>query len=540
MIKIIQILCVLSYFQTVALIAQDWKWATTFSGQGEMDLIGLSTDQNDNTYFSGTFSESVDFQGITHTSLGLNDNYLVKLNEVGEIQWARTGGSMGNDVDGGICIDQSGAIYWAGNFWIEGIFGELALSSTKSSKSIYLLKYDPDGNVLWHTLIEGSTFKNNGPPTTDSDNNVYVVGSFSDSLFINNTAIVATAEEDLFVAKWDENGNFQWVEQFGITGSNRGMEVLINRDRQIIVGGILKGQISLGADTISSNTPDFDVFLAALDEDGNGLWVRKAGGVLEDNFSSMIIDEAQNIYLTGQYTGRLSLDDSLKIETEGFNENAYLLKYSQIGEPIWAKSIGGTSFETSTDLLYQNQELIISGFFDQQIAVDDFSINGPASLQGYILEVDPTSNKATGLQITNSDLLLLINQLGQTTQELAVIGGTFKGNYSLLGDIISSRTNFSVFVGTLNAPMTTSTTTTSFAPNAPKVEIFPNPTSNLINIKTDESSFTFSIWTLNGQLIYQSSNEKIINIAHLPSGLYLTKFTDSNRQSAMKKVVINP
>ena len=129
---------------------------------------------------------------------------------------------MGNDVDSGICIDQSGAIYWTGNFWIEGIFGELELASTKNSKSIYLLKYDPDGNLLWNTVIEGSTFKNNGPPTTDVDNNVYVVGSFSDSLFIDDLAITATAQEDLFVAKWDENGNLLWLENFGITGANRG------------------------------------------------------------------------------------------------------------------------------------------------------------------------------------------------------------------------------------------------------------------------------------------------------------------------------
>ena len=127
--------------------------------------------------------------------------------------------------------------------------------------------------------------------------------------------------------------------------------------------------------------------------------------------------------------------------------------------------------------------------------------------------------------------------MSQTTQQLPVIGGTFKGNYTLFGDVIASRTNFSVFIGTLNAPMTTSSTTTSFSP---KVEIFPNPASDQLNIETNEASFTFSIWTLNGQLMYQSSNEKVINIAHLPSGLYLTKFTDSNSQSSIKKVVINP
>ncbi len=535
--KHFQLLLFLSFCQTFPLLAQDWKWATTFSGQGEMDLIGLANDQENNTYFSGTFSESVDFQGTEHVSLGLNDNYLVKLNEAGEIQWARTGGSMGNDVDSGICTDHSGAIYWAGNFWITGTFGELELAATKSSKSIYLLKYDPNGNIIWNTLIEGSTFKNNGPPTTDAENNVYLVGSFSDSLFIDGQSITATAEEDLFVAKWDEVGNFQWVKQFGISGINRGMEVLINPDGQIIIGGIFKGQLALGSDTINANTPDFDVFLATLDPNGTGLWVRKAGGVLEDNFSSMAIDEVQNIYVTGQYTGRLSLDEAITIETEGFNENAYLIKYTQNGSPIWAKSIGGTNFETSTDLLYQNKELIVSGFFDQQIEVDEYSVLGPASLQGFLLNIEPLDNKATGLQIIHSDLLLLINKLSQTTNALPVIGGTFKGNYNLLGNTISSRTNFSVFVGTLNSPMTTSNNT---IPILPKVEIFPNPASNQLKIETDESSFTFSIWSLNGQLIHKSINDNLINIKQIPTGLYITKFTDSNGQSVIEKVVINP
>ncbi len=502
-----------------------------------MDLIGLVTDQQNNIYFSGTFSESIEFQGDQHISLGLNDNYLVKLNETGEIQWVRTGGSMGNDVDSGICTDAAGAIYWAGNFWIEGIFGELELASTKSSKSIYLIKYDSDGNVLWHTLVEGSTFKNNGPPTTDTENNVYLVGSFSDSLFIGNQSIIATAEEDLFVAKWDETGNFQWVKQFGITGANRGMEVLINPAKQIIIGGIYKGQVAIGIDTITTNTPDFDVFLAALDENGNGLWARKAGGVLEDNFSSMAIDETQNIYIAGQYTGRLSLNDSIRIETEGFNENAYLIKYTQNGDPLWAKSIGNAGFETSTDLLYKDQEIILCGFFNQEIEVDDFSIIGPSSLQAYILNIDAFDNKATNLQITYSDLLLLINQISQTTQGAPVIGGTFKGNYNLQGNTIASTAHFSVFLGILNAATTTSSHNT---PILPKVEISPNPASNQLRIETEESSFSFSLWTLNGQLVYQSNNEKIINLPPLPASIYLAKFTDSNRQSLIKKVVINP
>ena len=120
------------------------------------------------------------------------------------------------------------------------------------------------------------------------------------------------------------------MKNFGITGQNRAIDIVITQTNDVIIGGNFKGVIALEQDTIRANTPDFDVFLAALTVNGQPKWLRKAGGVLEDNCTSLAIDQEDNSYLVGQYTGRLTLSEDIEITTEGFNENGFLLKYDPV------------------------------------------------------------------------------------------------------------------------------------------------------------------------------------------------------------------
>ena len=152
----------------------------------------------------------------------------MKLTSSGEMDWVLTGGSEGNDTDSGICVDEAGALYWVGGFWLNGQYGELNLTSTKSSKSIFFTKYDTEGEVIWSKLIEGTNTKNSGPPIVDKEGNVYIAGSFADSLFVDQQVFVARAEEDSFVSKWNTDGQLIWLTHFGEEGLNRASEVIIN------------------------------------------------------------------------------------------------------------------------------------------------------------------------------------------------------------------------------------------------------------------------------------------------------------------------
>lgn len=528
-------LCIAAFlfFSSLSLSSQNWNWIQVISGNGEMDLTNIATDNRNNTFISGTFTSSFSLQNSSYQSNGLADNYLLKLNDTGGIEWVITGGSEGNDSDGGICTDAQNALYWVGGFWLNGQYGEVQFNSTKSSKSLFIIKYNADGEVAWTKLIEGSNAKNSGSPTVDKAGNLYLAGSFSDSLFIDQELLVAQAREDFFVGKWNTNGQLIWLTHFGVEGLNRAIKVLINKNQEVLVGGTFKGRIAFPQDTINANTPDFDVFIAALDKNGAPLWLRKAGGVLEDSFSGMALDPADNLYVAGQYTGRLTLSEEVEITTDGFNENGYLLKYASTGEPLSAISIGGTSFETCTDILFDDQ-IVLSGFFEQELAIGTQQITGQGALSGYLLTMD-TQFVATSLQDISSDNLLLINQINKTlSTPTLLIGGTFKGNAFFQEERYTSPDRFSLFIGAYTTDNTTAIP--SSIPFVPDFQVYPNPSTHIVNIETTLPDYTVNLWNIQGQLLFTGKQTRSIPIEQLPDGIYLLELRNSTFTGLTRKI----
>src|SRR5690349_20930365 len=66
--------------------------------------------------------------------------------------WAKSAGAGSDDESNGICTDKTGNVYIAGYFESASIvFGSNTLINAGSigTKDIFIVKYDPSGNVLW-------------------------------------------------------------------------------------------------------------------------------------------------------------------------------------------------------------------------------------------------------------------------------------------------------------------------------------------------------------------------------------------------------
>lgn len=71
------------------------------------------------------------------------------------------------------------------------------------------------------------------------------------------------------------------------------------------------------------------------------------------------------------------------------------------------------------------------------------------------------------------------------------------------------------------------------------IVIYPNPVSDVINIKLDHkiSKFKVSIYNTTGQLVSVHDNKKSINISQLKSGVYLLKIEAANLSTLVKKII---
>ncbi len=71
------------------------------------------------------------------------------------------------------------------------------------------------------------------------------------------------------------------------------------------------------------------------------------------------------------------------------------------------------------------------------------------------------------------------------------------------------------------------------------VSIYPNPTSDVVNVKTLESINVKSIQVidLTGRVVSTNANKKSINISSLPKGTYLVKVEDKSGKTFTQKVI---
>jgi len=67
------------------------------------------------------------------------------------------------------------------------------------------------------------------------------------------------------------------------------------------------------------------------------------------------------------------------------------------------------------------------------------------------------------------------------------------------------------------------------------INIYPNPTSNILNINTTLPNFQLTIFDRTGKVVFQKSNSLSLDISNLAKGLYVLKLLDQNTMTTITK-----
>ncbi|PLX11220.1 MAG: hypothetical protein C0594_03930, partial [Marinilabiliales bacterium] len=111
--------------------------------------------------------------------------------------------------------------------------------------------------------------------------NIYLGRTFSDSLTFDDTIIYSSGFEDVFIAKYNPSGIFEWVRSFGDYSWDHALDIATDQSH-IYLTGYISDSAQIG-DTIllGGLVEDFPAkayYLVAFDQDGSIDWVRSGGG----------------------------------------------------------------------------------------------------------------------------------------------------------------------------------------------------------------------------------------------------------------------
>jgi len=182
----------------------------------------VATDKFGNSYVTGYFGDSLVFGTDTlKGSLQSSYVFLVKYDVNGNVLWARqskVNSRKSNGAGVSVATDKSGSVYVGGNFQDTISFNSDSLfSSTAYNYTSFLTKYDANGNLVWvkqAVLPKKTCSANLYSITTDAFADIYVVGSFLDSVtfgsYLLKTFNTGTAA---FIVKYDSSGHVVWAKQ---------------------------------------------------------------------------------------------------------------------------------------------------------------------------------------------------------------------------------------------------------------------------------------------------------------------------------------
>lgn len=313
-----------------------------------------------------------------------------------------------------------GDVYTVGYF--QGAsFGTL---NAVGSEDGFISKYNEQGQLIWVKQLAGSSSDRINGITIGSDNEIYIVGEFRGRFRYNTDSLVSFDQLDVLVAKIDSSGNFQWATSASGWGYESAYDISLSSNGNILVTGYYENNLEFGPFSLVANNLR-DIFIMAIDQQGNPLWLESLSGPGVEYGRSIATDTSNNIYLTGVFRDFLYPNGGT---LSGFGSyDAFLAKYNSIGQLLWIKAMGGPSADEGYYVnIDSKQDIVLVGWYDRSMLIDSLTLNGSKEEDGFAAKFNP-----------NGDLIWAIPLAGSFDERVYAVDFDANDDIYLLGTVDS-------------------------------------------------------------------------------------------------------
>ena len=324
---------------TISLL--DGGWARTWGGESTIQWHergwDIASDGSGNIYVAGEYENAVDFNPGPgedyHSSNGGGDAYLSKFDKHGNFVWARTWGAAGLDEGYATDIDDLGNIY------VTGIFRNT-------------VDFDPGPGIV--------EYSSNGL-------------------------------SDVFLSKFDSNGNFVWARTWGGVNSDIGRDVTIDGSGNVFITGPFKYEVDFDPGPGEDWHIAYgyrDVFLSKFNSIGDFKWACTWGSSVSnaDWAWGVTTNYSGNVYVTGSFYGTVDFDPSAEgvdQHTSNGESDIFLSQFENDSDFIRALTWGGSGKDAARSVATNDSENVwITGSFSETVdfdpgpGVDEHTSNG--------------------------------------------------------------------------------------------------------------------------------------------------------------------
>ncbi len=552
-------------------------WAFKIGATGVADaaqVYGVATDATGNVYVTGRFKGTADFNPdaiITNnlTAVGSSyDMFVAKYDANGAYIWAFNMGGTQDDDSRGVAVDNNGNVYLVGMFQGNMDFDPSAATFSLTvtggvGYDISISKYTTAGAFVFAQRIGGTSSDRGFGIALDGNNDIIITGrSASTNLDADPSAAVATfvtnGVEDAFVAKYDNNGAYQWATLMGSTGVDEGLNVATDAANNVYAVG--RFAISLDADPSANvvalaSAGGLDGYLIKYNSAGQYQAGFRLGSTSGDEIQSVFVD-ANSVYITGGFNGTVDFDPSVSnvasLNPANTSNDIFVATYDFSLNYLAAFNAGGANSDLGYDIFVQNNNIhVCGGFqatadFNPSPATNNLISNGVNDM--FIAKYTPCTQPTSPTAATSVSLIC-----GNSSAILSVTAGSLgsASNWTWYENACSGASIGTGATLTVNPTVTTTyyvraeggcVTPSACAMSTITVSAAPTLTLSAVNLTcAGQSNGLVNASAAAGVTPYTfiwSNNATSQNITGLAQGTYSTTVTDAQGCSSTASATI--
>jgi hypothetical protein len=402
------------------------QWQKCLGGSSNEYAEGVSQTSDSGFVVCGA-TESND--GDVTGNHGGQDVWIVKLDNIGNIQWKKCyGGSLDDGPNFIEEVNNDGYIVVGFACSNDGnVIGHH--DTIMPVQDVWVLKLNGIGNIDWEKCYGGTKF-DFGIAVHRTLDGGYIIGSITAS--INGDVTGNHGLFDSWLTKVDAYGTLQWEKCYGGSGAEYGIQNVLQQNDS---GYVMLSSTTSNDGDVSGNHGSDDFWLLKVNSTGVLLWQKCLGGP-----NGEVSNDIENTNDGGFIIcGSTSSDTGDVTGLHGMNPSTdyWVIKSDSLGNLEWQKCLGSVSNERGSSI----SQAYDGGYYvggSTNTPIDTGDVTGNHGLEDvWIVKLFPTPPVGI-LDIDNSNNLLLYPNpsMGLVTLDMSKTKISFIRIYNILGDIV--------------------------------------------------------------------------------------------------------
>jgi len=483
-----------------AQVVIDWQKCL---GGTQSDIPFSIQHTTDGGYIVVGESESSD--GDVTQNFGNRDAWLIKIDSLSNLQWQVSLG--GGNIEFAYKVIQT-----QDNGYIVGGSSYSNICPGANS-NMWFLKTDSIGNILWQQCYGGGNFEGiySFQPTTD--------GGF---IVIGTTAGPLPGGADVMVVKCDSIGNLLWVQTYGGSSSDFGIDILQTADNGYM---ILSDADSQDGDITFSHGNE-EYLLLKIDSVGNVVNSKCLGGSKRDTPRSFYQTNDGGFIIVG-HSRSVDGDVTGNFNSNGYYTDIWVVRIDSLANILWEQNFGGHDIDEGYSIYPVNGggSVIVGSTYS-----NSGNVSGNHGLWDiWVFKIDDFGNiiwqKCFGGSMNDQGHSIIQDSNG----DFVIAGSTTSNDYDVSGLHSVNLEDYWIF------HLANVTGIDEFQNINNHFEVYPNPFTDEVNLtlkNLNGKEVTIEIYNIYGQLVSVIPQETIQSdlkfvkkdLNQFPSGVYIVNF----------------